>query len=285
MCNTGCTVTFTKINYTISYYGHTIVCGSKCTRTGLLMVPLTKNVRDQATIPLATTNHAPLLKPSTAAVAANNDTTSSAAEYARYIHQIMCYFPASTLLRALDLSKELATIPRLTTTLIKNHLSHSTATKKGHMQQHQANTASTRNMQSNIIAAHAKVDCMFPPHKICAMQDMFCFAALADAIMGPMYTNITGAFTVCSFKSMQYVFVAYIYNLNAIIVRAMQSCTDASKVQAFTKVISMLKSGGYHPAQNVMDNKCSTTVKKYRCGARQCRAKTLKLLPFKSFLQ
>ncbi len=73
---------------------------------------------------------------------------------------------------------------------------------------------------------------------------MFCLAAIADAITSTMYTNITGAFLVCSFKSMQYVFVAYIYNLNAIIIQA-TPCTDASMVKAFTKVISILKSGSY----------------------------------------
>jgi hypothetical protein len=104
---------------------------------------------------------------------------------------------------------------------------------------------------------------MLPPQEICAMQDMFCFAALANAITGPMNTDITSAFPVCSFKSMQYVFVAYIYDLNAIIVRAMPSCTDASMEQAFTKAISVLKSGGYHPALNIMDNKFSAAVKKY----------------------
>jgi hypothetical protein len=66
--------------------------------------------------------------------------------------------PASTLLRELDLREELVTITGLTTTLIKNHLPRSTATDKGHMQQHQANTASMRNMQSDIIATHAEVD-------------------------------------------------------------------------------------------------------------------------------
>jgi hypothetical protein len=152
--------------------------------------------------------------------------------------------PTSTLLWALDLSEELATIPGLTTTLIKNHLPRSTATNKGHMGRHQANTASTGNMQSDIIVACAKVDCMFPPQEICAMQDMFCFAALANAITGNMYTDITGAFPVRSFKSMQYLFVAYIFDLNAIIIRAMLSCTNASMVQAFTKVISILISGG-----------------------------------------
>ncbi len=92
---------------------------------------------------------------------------------------------------------------------------------------------------------------------------MFCFAVLADTIMGTMFTNITGAFRVHSFKSMQYVFVAYIYDLNAIIVRAMLSCTNASMVHAFTEVISILKSGGYHPALKVMDNECSAAVEKY----------------------
>jgi hypothetical protein len=118
-------------------------------------------------------------------------------------------------------------------------------------------------MQSNIIATHAKVDPMFPPQEICDMQDVFCFAMLADAITGTMYTNITAAFPVRSFKSVQYVFVAYIYDLNAIIIQAMLPCADASMVQAFTKVISILKSGSYHPALNVMDNKCSATVEKY----------------------
>jgi hypothetical protein len=118
-------------------------------------------------------------------------------------------------------------------------------------------------MQINIIATHAKVDCMFPPQKICAMQDMFCFALLLDAITGTLYTNITCAFPVRSFKTMQYVLVIYIYNLNAIIVWAMPTCTNASMVQAFTKVISILKSSSYYLALNVMDNKCSAGVEKY----------------------
>jgi hypothetical protein len=132
MCNAGCTVTFTKINCTISYPGRTIICENKCTRMGLWMVPL-KNPSVQATSPSATTTHPPISTSSTAAVAANIDAMSSAAKYARYIHRIMCSPLASTLLRALDISEEVPTIPGLTTTLIKNHLPRSTATSKGHM--------------------------------------------------------------------------------------------------------------------------------------------------------
>jgi hypothetical protein len=133
----------------------------------------------------------------------------------------------------------------------------------GQMRQHQANTASTYNMQSDIITAHAKVYCMFTPQEIYAMQDVFCFAALANAITGTMYTDITGAFPVHSFKSMQHVFVAYIYNLNAIIVWDVPSCTNAPMVQALTKVISILKSGGNHLALNAIDIECFSAVEKY----------------------
>ena len=104
---------------------------------------------------------------------------------------------------------------------------------------------------------------MFPQQEICAVQDVFCFATLANAITGTMYTNITGAFPVRSFKSMQYMSVAYVYDLNAIIVRTMPSRTDASMVTAFTKVIATLKSSGYTLALNMMDNECSAAVKKY----------------------
>jgi hypothetical protein len=138
-------------------------------------------------------------------IAANVDATSSAAEYARYIHQCICSPPSATLLGALARSEKLITIPGLTLTLIKNHLPCSTATDKGNMHQHRSNTASTRNNHNDIVAARAEVDHMFPQHEICTMQDVFCFAALANTITGTMYTNITGAFPVRSFKSVQYI--------------------------------------------------------------------------------
>ncbi len=199
----------------------------------------------------------------TSTIAANVDATSSAAKYARYIHQCLCSPPTPTLLRALKCSKELATIPGLTPQLIKSHLPRSTATDKGHMRRHISNTASTRNAHGTIVTAHTEVDHMFPQQELCAVQDVFCFAALADAITGTMYTNITGAFPVRSFKSRQYIFVAYIYDLNAIIVRIMPSRTDAAMVTAFNEVISTLKTGGYTPTLNVMINKCLAAVEAY----------------------
>jgi hypothetical protein len=75
MCNAGCSVTFMKIGCTIIYPGRTIVCGHKCTRTCLWMIPLT-----------GTPTTTPLAKPTAClppiAMAANVEATSSAAKYA-----------------------------------------------------------------------------------------------------------------------------------------------------------------------------------------------------------
>jgi hypothetical protein len=96
--------------------------------------------------------------------------------------------------------------------------------------------------------------------EICAA---FCFATLADLNTGTMYTNLPGAFPVRSFKSMQYIFVAYIYDLNAILVHAMPSKNDAAMITAFTKILAKLASRGYKPTLNVTDNECSKTVEVY----------------------
>jgi hypothetical protein len=92
---------------------------------------------------------------------------------------------------------------------------------------------------------------------------MFCFAALANLNTGTMYTNLPGAFPVCSFKSMQYIFVAYIYDLNSILVRALPSKNDAAMITAFTKILATLAARGYKPTLNITSNECSKMVEAY----------------------
>jgi hypothetical protein len=118
------------------------------------------------------------INPPSIAMAANVNATSLSAKYARYVHQILCYPPAATLLHALATSTELTTIPGLTPALIYSHLPHSTATNKGHMHCHRLRTASTGSNHAAIVLAWAEVNQMCPPHEACAVQDMFCFAVL-----------------------------------------------------------------------------------------------------------
>jgi hypothetical protein len=255
MCNAGCSITFTKIGCTIIYCGRTIVCGHKCTQTGLWMITLTGT-------PTTTPTAKPAMCPPPIAMAANVEATSSAAEYAGYIHKLLCSPPAATLLHALNRSKELMTIPGLTLALIHAHLLQSTTTNKGHMQCHRANMASTHNTHANIMAACVDVNSMSPSQEVCSLQEMFCFATLAKANTSTMYTDLTGAFHIRSFKNMQYIFVAYIYGLNAI-VRPIPSHANATMTAAFTEVFAILWAQDYQPALNVMDNECSKTVEKH----------------------
>jgi hypothetical protein len=114
LCNTGCNVVSTKIGCTIMYRGKVILCGSKCTRTGLRMIPLCP------TPPLTANNNQAKMLPTV--VAANVDATASTGEYARYIHQALCSLPGTTLIQALKHSRKLATIPGLTVHFINTHL-------------------------------------------------------------------------------------------------------------------------------------------------------------------
>ena len=59
---------------------------------------------------------------------------------------------------------------------------------------------------------------------------------------------------------MQYVFLAYNYDLNAILVRAMPSKNDGAMIAAFTDILATLNACGYVPTLNVMDNECSKAV-------------------------
>jgi hypothetical protein len=127
-------------------------------------------------------------------MAANINTTSSLAKHAHYVHQLLCSPPEVTLLNALAISTKLTTIPGLTPALFVPIFCI-------------PQQPSTHNNQADIVLARAEVDQMCPPHKACMVQDMFCFATVADATLGTMYANITGAFPVWSFKNMQYIFV------------------------------------------------------------------------------
>jgi hypothetical protein len=72
------------------------------------------------TLPLTASINPAILPPTV--IAANVESTSSAAEYARYIHQALCSPLATALIQALKQSRELATIPGLTAHLINTHL-------------------------------------------------------------------------------------------------------------------------------------------------------------------
>jgi hypothetical protein len=254
LCNAGCNLAFTKIGCTILYRGCTVLCANKCTRTGLWIIPLAATTPPPPTPTVTPADDLPT------AIATNVKATSTAAEYAWFVHQALWFPPAATLLWALERSKELATIPSFSLRLVCNHLPLSTATNKGHMRRHRQGTGSTRSLQPAILDVRRQVDNLHPTKEICAAHNIFCFPALADLSTGTMYTNLPGAFQVCSTKSMQYVFVAYVYDLITILVHAMPSKNDGAMIDAFTEILATLPVRNYHLTLNVMDYECSKAV-------------------------
>jgi hypothetical protein len=150
-------------------------------------------------------------------MAANVKATSSAAEYVRYIHQLMRTASINPSPRTQQ-EQGAHDYPGTYTGVNPRPSPAINPTNNGHMRRHRTNTASTRNAHANIMAARVDVSSMSPTQEVCSLQEMFCLAALANANTGTMYTDLTGAFPIRSFKNMQYIFVAYIYDLNTIIV-------------------------------------------------------------------
>ena len=75
-----------------------------------------------------------------------------------------------------------------------------------------------------------------------------------------MYTDLTGSFPVRSFHNNAYIFVAYIYDINAILARPMATKTDAAMTAAFQSIFDALAMQKINITLNVMDNECSKTV-------------------------
>jgi hypothetical protein len=138
LCNAGCDIVFTKIGCTISHRGRMVLCANKCTRTGLWLIPLA------LTAPM-TSSDTPAVHPPTK-IAANAKATSTTVEYTRCINQALCSPPTTTLLRTLERSNELATIPGFLLRIVRNHLPLSTATNKGHMRHQWQGTQSTHTI-------------------------------------------------------------------------------------------------------------------------------------------
>ena len=62
---------------------------------------------------------------------------------------------------------------------------------------------------------------------------------------------------------MNYIFVAYVYNLNSILLRSLKSREDTSMVDAFSSIYTKSEAAGHNPKLRVLDNECSCAVQKF----------------------
>ena len=139
LCNAGCEVDIRNISCEIRYKGKTIVRCSKCTRTGLWMMPLTNTIE----VPIPAKKLNPVQN-----VANHAQQTTSRAELAQFHHQSLFSPPVATLQKAIK-NNQLQSFPGLDQELLK-HLPTSTATLKGHMHKNRKGLRSTRSDRKEI---------------------------------------------------------------------------------------------------------------------------------------
>ena len=60
-----------------------------------------------------------------------------------------------------------------------------------------------------------------------------------------------------------YIFIAYVYKLNAIFMIPMKSCEDKSMIVAYEEVYNKLEGLGHKPQLHILDNKCSTCIQHF----------------------
>ena len=181
--------------------------------------------------------------------------TSSQEELAKYHHQTVGSSPKSTFLRSIwDHPLQWKTFPGLSYELIHKHLPPSMATYQGHMIRKQSGYNYTRSNRLGILDARKDVHDMFPTEQVCAIteDDMFVFVMLGNAHANTLYTDLTGQFPVESYDCMNYIFIAYVYKLNAILLRSMKRREDTNMVTAFRSAYAELKEKSHTPNLHVI---------------------------------
>ena len=269
LCNAGCQVIFEKTACIVKYDGKTILCGTKCKRTGLWMLPLINNAPEyqHATTSSSLAHNMTqlpsqydLVTPTLQLMNSVHETTNKA-ELAEYLHQCLFSPTPATLIKAIK-NDQLISFPGLTEELITKHLPPSTATVKGHMHSQRKNVRSTTKAPPSGDDIEATED-MTPVQEINATEEVFCFSALADMNTGTIYTDQTGKFPVQSYKGMRYIFCCYVYSLNVILVRPMKNRSDDTMISTFKNVYQYLEDRNFKPKLHVMDNECSKALQRY----------------------
>jgi hypothetical protein len=255
----GCEVKFTNEKCIVTYKGKTIMTGIQKSN-GLWYVPISPKgkqyfIDDGKQQAVANSAHHQATMPETI----------------KFIHQCLFLPTVDTLCKAIN-NNQLIGFPSLTAEHVRKYLPESTAAAKGHMNRTRKGIRSTTKQTKEQIAKDVEeaknraddIEKDFnPPQVEDAEVELFVNATIGNQNERTVYTDQTGSMPVPSFHGKRYHFVAYEYQSNAIIVRALKDLSDNSMVEVFKDVYDYLTSKGFKPKLNVMDNACSRAVQKY----------------------
>ena len=158
-----------------------------------------------------------------------------------------------------------STFPGLIYDLINKHLPLSTAALKGHMVQNRRGIRATSSDVQQVIDARKCVSDMSPAKQICSAEEdeIYCIAVIGNRNENTIYSDLTGRFPVQSYEGMQYIFVAYVYKINTILMHPMKLRADPAMVTAFTSIYNKLAATSHQPKHHVLDNECSGAVQQF----------------------
>ena len=140
--------------------------------------------------------------------------------------------------------------PGVTVQNIRKHLPESAATAKGHLDQLRKNVQTTQTAPTT-----ADPDASKRTHAI------FATTWHIPSSTGQIHSDLTGRFPVTSVQGHKYILILYDHDSNAILAEPLKSRSDTHVLQAYDKLISLLKSRGLTPCLHRLDNEASNALK------------------------
>jgi hypothetical protein len=141
----------------------------------------------------------------------------------------------------------------LTEHAVEKHLSKSTSTTKGHLNQQRQNARMTKVKDPKVIITEKDLDQ--------GIKTQYVYAATIDA--GQIYTDQTGRFPVVSSKGNKYIMILYDYEKNAILAQPIKDRTSPELLKAFQIMEQELVAHGLKPKLMKLDNEASKLLKTY----------------------
>ena len=96
-----------------------------------------------------------------------------------------------------------------------------------------------------------------------SIANMFCFGAFVDRNSSIVYHNLTGSFSFMSYDGSVCFFILYHYKSYSILATPIVGLNDVSIFQAYKQQFEMLKSKGFKPKLNIMDNQAMKHIKMF----------------------
>jgi len=180
--------------------------------------------------------------------------TAKPADLVAFAHAAMFSPTLSTLAEALR-HGHLPGFAGLTLERLQQHPPQSIAMHKGHMDQDQMNTRSTK-------PALTVDDEPYPDSEEEQIPMHACYTALMEPT-GQTYMDLTGKFVAASSSGNNYILIIYDYDSNAIIAVPLKNCKTKSILTAYKTGHARLCARGLRPKLQRLDNEASRALQEF----------------------